>query len=114
MLEQDAGFKSRPVVFTCGDDDNDIDLAHSAFVAYACFPKKSGKLVKLMEELKKVGGEGDASTGGLKRFSFIGKVDDAADSEQETREPWEVLRDDTESTERMLEKIIDKCNALAL
>ena len=107
LLEKEAGFKSRPLVFTCGDDDNDIDLARSAFVAYACFPKKSGRLVKLMEELETVGKEGDAADdGGLKRFSFLGKVEDATDGLQETREPWEVLRDDTESTEIMLERII--------
>ena len=62
LINKDAQFKSRPIVFTCGDDDNDVGLARAEFVAYACFPKKSGSLVREMRELEMVGAEG-----GLKR-----------------------------------------------
>ena len=39
-ISDTAGHKKRLCVFTCGDDDNDVELAKGDFVDFSIFPKK--------------------------------------------------------------------------
>jgi len=93
--------KKRLCVFTCGDDDNDVELAKGDFVDFSIFPKKNGARVKAgeVEGLVQIE-EGEK----LNRFSFTGR--DVEDNSG--RKAWEQLREDIFATERMLVAIIDE------
>jgi len=85
-------------IFTCGDDDNDIELAKGDFVDFSMFPKKNGARVMRGDvgNMAQVG-EGDK----VQRFSFTGK-----EIIKGERKAWEQLKKDILATEIMLGLII--------
>ncbi|GMI15567.1 hypothetical protein TrLO_g14934 [Triparma laevis f. longispina] len=85
-------------IFTCGDDDNDIELAKGDFVDFSIFPKKNGARVMRGDagNMAQVG-DGDK----VQRFSFTGK-----EIIKGERKAWEQLKEDILATEIMLSLII--------